>query len=156
MASAAIVPVVLVYPRDASQPAIVLRQNGKGQSQPNADRRNHRQGRTKHAPANAATFIRHAQCDRPQVSSQFRRLRARQLLLQEPGCPAHQRTPHMVALAWLWHKPGVTAPIVGATKIEHLEDALAADRPGVGELFELLADREPATGAAFPGSGLPP
>jgi aryl-alcohol dehydrogenase-like predicted oxidoreductase len=24
------------------------------------------------------------------------------------------------------HKPGVTAPIVGATKLEHLEDALAA------------------------------
>ena len=32
-----------------------------------------------------------------------------------------------VALAWLWHKPGVTAPIVGATKVEHLEDALAAE-----------------------------
>ena len=32
-----------------------------------------------------------------------------------------------VALAWLLHKPGVTAPIVGATKAEHLEDALAAE-----------------------------
>jgi 1-deoxyxylulose-5-phosphate synthase len=31
-----------------------------------------------------------------------------------------------VALAWLLHRPGVTAPIVGATKSEHLEDALAA------------------------------
>jgi aryl-alcohol dehydrogenase-like predicted oxidoreductase len=31
-----------------------------------------------------------------------------------------------IALAWLLHKPGVTAPIVGATKLEHLEDALAA------------------------------
>lgn len=31
-----------------------------------------------------------------------------------------------VALAWLLHEPGVTAPIVGATKLEHLEDALAA------------------------------
>jgi aryl-alcohol dehydrogenase-like predicted oxidoreductase len=31
-----------------------------------------------------------------------------------------------VALAWLLQKPGVTAPIVGATKIEHLEDAIAA------------------------------
>jgi aryl-alcohol dehydrogenase-like predicted oxidoreductase len=31
-----------------------------------------------------------------------------------------------VALAWLLHKPGVTAPIFGATKLEHLEDALAA------------------------------
>ena len=33
-----------------------------------------------------------------------------------------------IALAWLLHKPGVTAPIVGATKIEHLEDAIAAER----------------------------
>jgi aryl-alcohol dehydrogenase-like predicted oxidoreductase len=31
-----------------------------------------------------------------------------------------------VALAWLLHKPGVTAPIVGATKVEHLDDAIAA------------------------------
>ena len=34
--------------------------------------------------------------------------------------------PAQMALAWLMHKPGVTAPIVGATKLEHLEDALAA------------------------------
>jgi aryl-alcohol dehydrogenase-like predicted oxidoreductase len=33
-----------------------------------------------------------------------------------------------VALAWLLHKPGVTAPIVGATKESHLEDALAAEQ----------------------------
>jgi aryl-alcohol dehydrogenase-like predicted oxidoreductase len=32
------------------------------------------------------------------------------------------------ALAWLLHKPGVTAPIVGATKLEHIEDALAAEQ----------------------------
>jgi aryl-alcohol dehydrogenase-like predicted oxidoreductase len=34
--------------------------------------------------------------------------------------------PAQVALAWLLHKPGVTAPIVGATKPHHLEDALGA------------------------------
>lgn len=33
-----------------------------------------------------------------------------------------------IALAWLLHKPGVTAPIVGATKLEHMQDALAAER----------------------------
>ena len=33
-----------------------------------------------------------------------------------------------VALAWLLHKPGVTAPIVGTTRLEHLEDALAAEQ----------------------------
>jgi aryl-alcohol dehydrogenase-like predicted oxidoreductase len=40
----------------------------------------------------------------------------------EIGVPQAQ-----VALAWLLHKPGVTAPIVGATKLEHIEDALAAE-----------------------------
>jgi aryl-alcohol dehydrogenase-like predicted oxidoreductase len=35
--------------------------------------------------------------------------------------------PAQVALAWLLQKPGVTAPIVGATKLEHVEDALAAE-----------------------------
>jgi aryl-alcohol dehydrogenase-like predicted oxidoreductase len=33
-----------------------------------------------------------------------------------------------VALAWLLHRPGVTAPIVGATRLEHLEDAVAAEQ----------------------------
>jgi 1-deoxyxylulose-5-phosphate synthase len=31
-----------------------------------------------------------------------------------------------IALAWLLHRPGVTAPIIGATKLDHLEQALAA------------------------------
>lgn len=31
-----------------------------------------------------------------------------------------------IALAWLLSKPGVTAPIVGATKMKHLDDAVAA------------------------------
>ena len=35
-------------------------------------------------------------------------------------------SPAQVALAWLLHKPGITAPIVGATKLEHLEEAIAA------------------------------
>ncbi len=29
-------------------------------------------------------------------------------------------------MAWLLQQPGVTAPIVGATKMQHLEDAVAA------------------------------
>ncbi|HEY3723899.1 MAG TPA: aldo/keto reductase [Acidimicrobiia bacterium] len=40
----------------------------------------------------------------------------------ERGVPAAQ-----IALAWLLHRPGVTAPIVGATKLRHLEDAVAAE-----------------------------
>lgn len=31
-----------------------------------------------------------------------------------------------VALAWLLRQPGVTAPIVGATKPKHLDDAVAS------------------------------
>ncbi|GAA1523019.1 aldo/keto reductase [Dactylosporangium maewongense] len=34
--------------------------------------------------------------------------------------------PAQVALAWLLSRPVVTAPIVGATKLSHLEDAIAA------------------------------
>src|ERR1700689_4284538 len=41
----------------------------------------------------------------------------------ERGVPQAQ-----VALAWLLHKPGVTAPIVGATRLGHLQDALAAEQ----------------------------
>jgi aryl-alcohol dehydrogenase-like predicted oxidoreductase len=44
------------------------------------------------------------------------------------GVPSAQ-----VALAWLLHKPGVTAPIVGATKPEHVDDALAAEELELGE-----------------------
>ncbi|CAO5184925.1 1-deoxyxylulose-5-phosphate synthase YajO [Frankia sp. AiPs1] len=34
--------------------------------------------------------------------------------------------PAQVALAWILAKPGVCAPIIGATKLSHLDDALAA------------------------------
>lgn len=41
---------------------------------------------------------------------------------------AQQRgvTPSQIALAWLLHQPGVTAPIIGASKMTHLEEAVAA------------------------------
>jgi aryl-alcohol dehydrogenase-like predicted oxidoreductase len=47
----------------------------------------------------------------------------------ERGVPSAQ-----VALAWLLQRPGVTAPIVGATKAAHVDDALAAEQ------LELTAD----------------
>ena len=31
-----------------------------------------------------------------------------------------------VALAWMLHKPGITAPIIGATKMQHMDDAIQA------------------------------
>jgi aryl-alcohol dehydrogenase (NADP+) len=39
---------------------------------------------------------------------------------------AHGVPPARIALAWLLHKPGITAPIVGASKPHHLEDAIGA------------------------------
>ncbi len=41
---------------------------------------------------------------------------------------AQQRgvTPSQIALAWLLHQPGVTAPIIGASKMTHLEEDIAA------------------------------
>src|SRR5260370_5584632 len=46
----------------------------------------------------------------------------------ERGVPLAQ-----VALAWLLHRPGLTAPIVGATRLGHLEDALAAEELALSE-----------------------
>jgi 1-deoxyxylulose-5-phosphate synthase len=40
---------------------------------------------------------------------------------RQQGVPAAR-----IALAWLLSRPGITAPIVGATRIEHLEDAVAS------------------------------
>ena len=42
-------------------------------------------------------------------------------IAEEKGC-----SPAQIALAWLLHKPGVTAPIIGATKMHHLEQAAEA------------------------------
>ena len=39
---------------------------------------------------------------------------------------AHGVPPARIALAWMLHKPGITAPIVGASKPQHLEDAVGA------------------------------
>jgi aryl-alcohol dehydrogenase-like predicted oxidoreductase len=63
----------------------------------------------------------------------------------ERGVPSAQ-----VALAWLLHKPGVTAPIVGATRVEHLEDALAAEQLSLGE-DEIARLEEPYVPHAIAG-----
>ena len=61
------------------------------------------------------------------------------------GLPSAQ-----VALAWLLQKPGVTAPIVGATKLEHLEDALAAEQLELS-IEEVSALEEPYVPHAIAG-----
>jgi aryl-alcohol dehydrogenase-like predicted oxidoreductase len=50
--------------------------------------------------------------------------------------------PAQIALAWLMHRPGVTAPIVGATKPAHLQDALAAEQLALSE-EEIASLEEP-------------
>ena len=47
--------------------------------------------------------------------------------------------PAQVALVWLLRRPGVVAPIVGATRVAHVEDAVAAVEVGlsVGEVARL-------------------
>jgi 1-deoxyxylulose-5-phosphate synthase len=66
----------------------------------------------------------------------------------ERGVPAAQ-----IALAWLLHKPGVTAPIVGATKVEHVEDALAAEALSLSgdeiEQLEAVYVPRPVSGIAL-------
>jgi 1-deoxyxylulose-5-phosphate synthase len=49
-------------------------------------------------------------------------------VIDRVGEIAEQRgvTRAQMALAWLFHKPVVTAPIIGATKLHHLEEAVAA------------------------------
>jgi aryl-alcohol dehydrogenase (NADP+) len=47
-----------------------------------------------------------------------------------------------VALAWVLHQPGITAPIIGASKMQHLEEAVAAVKLKL-EAAELKALAEP-------------
>jgi aryl-alcohol dehydrogenase-like predicted oxidoreductase len=59
-------------------------------------------------------YSKTAELDRPVVDRLME-------VADERGLP-----PAQIALAWLLHKSAITAPIVGATKPRHLEDAVAA------------------------------
>jgi 1-deoxyxylulose-5-phosphate synthase len=59
-------------------------------------------------------------------------------MANEKGVSAAQ-----IALAWLLHQPGVTAPIVGASKMKHLDDAIAAAE------LKLTPDEVKALGAGY-------
>jgi aryl-alcohol dehydrogenase-like predicted oxidoreductase len=56
--------------------------------------------------------------------------------------------PAQVALAWLLGRPGVVAPVIGATRPGHLDDALAA--------MELQLDRAEASQLEAPYAPHPP
>ncbi len=64
--------------------------------------------------------------------------------------------PARIALAWLLSNPVVTAPIVGATKLRHLDDAIAAADIELGEeeiaMLEAPYRAHPVRGLAAPRS----
>lgn len=62
------------------------------------------------------------------ATASIRRMSISSSSTARPRLPPPEGFRRQVALAWLLHKPGVTAPIVGATKPEHLDDAIAAEK----------------------------
>jgi 1-deoxyxylulose-5-phosphate synthase len=54
----------------------------------------------------------------------------------------HRRKPAQIALAWLLSRPGLTAPIIGASKMEQLDDAIGALEIKLGD-DDLKALEEP-------------
>jgi aryl-alcohol dehydrogenase-like predicted oxidoreductase len=65
----------------------------------------------------------------------------------EKLCDALGEKPANVALAWLLHRPGVTAPIVGPRTLDQLEDALRA------ETLKLTSDVMTQLDTIWPGPG---
>jgi aryl-alcohol dehydrogenase-like predicted oxidoreductase len=63
----------------------------------------------------------------PMARDRFNR-KADEAVIDAVGWVARQRgvSPAEIAIAWLLAQPGVTAPIVGATKANHLEDSVKA------------------------------
>jgi aryl-alcohol dehydrogenase-like predicted oxidoreductase len=64
----------------------------------------------------AGMYDAHAEDDAPVIAA-LREVAA------DRGLPSAQ-----VALAWVMSRPGVTAPIIGATRLGHVEDAVAAEQ----------------------------
>lgn len=71
--------------------------------------------------------------------------------------------PAQVALAWLLQRPGIVGPIIGASKMQHLEDAVAALEVQLSAVHAALAfyeenreeiDRHIREGDAFFEAGL--
>jgi NDP-hexose 2,3-enoyl reductase len=66
-------------------------------------------------------------------------------------CAELGHRPAEVALAWLLHKPGVTAPVVGARTIEQLDNSLRAVEIELGdEALHALDDLFPGPGGPAP------
>ena len=59
---------------------------------------------------------------------------------------ARRRTvkPAQIALAWMMQKPGITSPVLGATRVEHVEEAVSASNIDL-ESDEITFLEEPYT-----------
>jgi aryl-alcohol dehydrogenase-like predicted oxidoreductase len=69
----------------------------------------------------------------------------------EKLCADMGEKPANVGVAWLLHRPGVTAPIVGPRTIEQLEDALRAERVKLGDdVLKALDEIWPGPGGQAP------
>jgi aryl-alcohol dehydrogenase-like predicted oxidoreductase len=95
------------------------------------------------AGAGAARTARSDADDRAYRSADFDVVDAVRAVAASRGVP-----PGRVALAWLLGRPGVVAPVIGATRPEHLDDALAAvdlqlDHAEAGQLEAPYAPHPP-------------
>ena len=63
----------------------------------------------------------------------------------EEAAGKHSVSNAQIALAWVLHQPGISAPIVGASKLKHLDDAIAAAKIKLSaeEVAYLSAPYEP-------------
>jgi NDP-hexose 2,3-enoyl reductase len=67
----------------------------------------------------------------------------------EQLCRDIGQPPAVVGQAWLCHQPGVTAPVIGARTLAHLEAGIAAARLGLdAEVLKRLDDIFPGPGTA--------
>jgi aryl-alcohol dehydrogenase-like predicted oxidoreductase len=61
----------------------------------------------------------------------------------------HGVTPAQIACAWILQAPGVTAPIIGATKTHHLKQAFEAVD------YQIQRERGTSSGKTLPASSDP-
>jgi aryl-alcohol dehydrogenase-like predicted oxidoreductase len=73
-------------------------------------------------------------------------------IVEEVGSISEEtgRSYSQVALNWLLHKPGVTSPIIGATKLEQLEDNLGAAGWDLDEAHMQRLDKVSALPGTYP------
>src|SRR5438093_2831101 len=108
-------------------------------------------GRLARSPGSDASQTTRAETD-PYADSLYTKPEVDLRVIERVGEVATQRgAPRaQVALAWLLHKPAVTSPIVGATKLAQIEDALAAAELALSE-DEVAALEEPYVPHAIAG-----